>query len=211
LFLVYLMGLPSETSVIEIDSTNFHTLQEGEWMYELYAPWCGYCKRMEPTWTALGNVLQGSDVKVGRTDGDLHKDLSLRFFISGYPSIFHIKDGQVRAFSGENGRELTDFKRFIDHGWKTVDPYAWYMSPLGLPGTAVSVLGKLAGVVESWSQVWVERGLPLWLIGGLTLVLAIILTVVVTLTIEFFVSFISGRKVTPSVRPKIGKGQNKKD
>ena len=74
------------------------------------APWCGFCKKLEPIWNDLGlkirnckvefisrtyflslNILAiqiDPSVKVARIDADKYKGAALRFFIQGYPTIF---------------------------------------------------------------------------------------------------------------------------
>lgn len=37
---------------------------------QFYAPWCGYCKKLEPVWNEVGMELRtsGSPVRVGKMD-----------------------------------------------------------------------------------------------------------------------------------------------
>lgn len=38
--------------------------------FQFYAPWCGYCKKLEPVWHDVGVELKtsGSPVRVGKMD-----------------------------------------------------------------------------------------------------------------------------------------------
>uniref|UniRef100_A0A3Q0QR73 protein disulfide-isomerase n=1 Tax=Amphilophus citrinellus TaxID=61819 RepID=A0A3Q0QR73_AMPCI len=40
------------------------------WLVDFYAPWCGYCKKLEPIWHEVGVELKssGSPVRVGKMD-----------------------------------------------------------------------------------------------------------------------------------------------
>lgn len=39
-------------------------------LFQFYAPWCGYCKKLEPIWHEVGAELRssGSPVRVGKMD-----------------------------------------------------------------------------------------------------------------------------------------------
>jgi thioredoxin-like negative regulator of GroEL len=53
----------------------------------------------EPIYDRLASELKGT-VNVGKSDATVHKSLAARFPISGYPSIYFIKAGQVYEFKG---------------------------------------------------------------------------------------------------------------
>ena len=42
--------------------------KDGLWFVMFYAPWCGHCRNMEPTWVEVGAALKETDVKVARLD-----------------------------------------------------------------------------------------------------------------------------------------------
>ena len=37
-------------------------------MFQFYAPWCGYCKKLEPVWMEVGRTFQGSSIRVAKLD-----------------------------------------------------------------------------------------------------------------------------------------------
>ena len=36
--------------------------------FQFYAPWCGYCKKLEPIWAEVGRTLHGSSIIVAKLD-----------------------------------------------------------------------------------------------------------------------------------------------
>jgi len=48
-------------------------LAQGTWLLEFYAPWCGYCKRLESTYEDVAQELAGQGVHVARIDGSKFK------------------------------------------------------------------------------------------------------------------------------------------
>jgi len=75
-----------------------------------YAPWCGHCKKLKPTWEELGDHVLGSDVIVAKLDATENKIKSLK--IEGFPTIyFHPKTGEPIQYEG--GRKVGDFKKYL--------------------------------------------------------------------------------------------------
>jgi len=83
-------------------------------LLEVYAPWCGHCKALEPTYKKLAKRFAKIDsVIVAKMDGTAneHKDVE----IQGFPTIlfFPAKDG-VEAISFDSGeRTLKTLTKFI--------------------------------------------------------------------------------------------------
>ncbi|KAH7459772.1 hypothetical protein PRIC1_011033 [Phytophthora ramorum] len=91
------------------------------WLIKFYAPWCGHCKRLAPTWNKLSRTLKenGSKVHVAKVDCTVHRRVCSRFGVNGYPSLFYVNDGQVYRYKG--GRSLPAFVDFVESGWKTAE------------------------------------------------------------------------------------------
>ena len=91
------------------------------WLIKFYAPWCGHCKRLAPTWNKLSRTLQerSSRTRVAKVDCTVHRRVCSRFGVHGYPSLVYIHDGHVYQYKG--GRSLAAFVDFVESGWETAE------------------------------------------------------------------------------------------
>eukprot|EP00128_Syssomonas_multiformis_P009561 Colp12_sorted_trinity150504_noHs@8306 len=154
-------------------------LSEGEWMVDFYAPWCGYCRQLEPVWHEFADVAEKYAVRLGKVDVSHQKELSGRFLITGLPTIYHYKDGELRMYKG--ARDLDTFEDYLKlKKWKSTDPISFWQSPMALPAR---LLGKLYLVASKFQEIYEllteHYGWPIWLIVaayvGCTLVLGLVI------------------------------------
>lgn len=75
----------------------------------LYRPWCGHCKKLEPTYTQLAAELKGI-VNVAKVDGTLAKQVNSRYGIKGFPTIKLFSGKDVVDYTGD--RSLNSLKQF---------------------------------------------------------------------------------------------------
>jgi len=98
--------LPRRSGVLElVPETWDETVgQNRRTFVELYAPWCPYCKRLEPTWDELANQVDARDldVQIARIDGDEHVQFMDRYRAEGFPTLILFQRG--KALSYYNGR-----------------------------------------------------------------------------------------------------------
>lgn len=107
----------SALAVTDLTPSNFDdTVFKGTpSLVEFFAPWCGHCKRLAPTYDELGDSYATSKgVNIAKVDGDAHKDLSSKYGVSGFPTIkwFDGKSKDPVDYSG--GRDLDSFQKFIE-------------------------------------------------------------------------------------------------
>lgn len=60
------------------------------------APWCGYCRRLEPTVVKMGQELEGK-IKVVGLDIDADPELAEQFQVMTIPTLILFKDGKAAA------------------------------------------------------------------------------------------------------------------
>jgi len=81
---------------------------------ELYAPWCGHCKKLEPIFNELGTKFKGIDTiaiaKIDATSNAIPDHIQ----IQGFPTLLFFPAGDKKNFIPyEGNRELDDLAKFV--------------------------------------------------------------------------------------------------
>jgi thioredoxin-like negative regulator of GroEL len=76
------------------------------YMLLFYAPWCGHCKTMVKEITELGEQLYDENFLIGAVNCEKQDDVSEKFKIQGFPTIYLSVDGKTEQYNG---------KRTVDH------------------------------------------------------------------------------------------------
>ncbi|XRA97690.1 thioredoxin [Pycnococcus provasolii] len=127
--------------VVLTDETFDAKTAKGVWLVDVYAPWCGHCKQLEPTWNKLAEELKAQKVNVAKVDGTKETTLLARFHVEAFPSIFLMKDGRTYVYEGQ--RSLVHLRAFALNPSKSgAKELAWYKAPN-------SELGRAMGGVYS--------------------------------------------------------------
>ncbi|EER18508.1 protein disulfide isomerase, putative [Perkinsus marinus ATCC 50983] len=81
----------------------------GPWFVMFYAPWCGHCQRLLPTWEDLADEMYGQ-VNVAAVDITANTEVGSRFTIKRLPTLYMINDGKVYRYGGQRTLEaLSEF------------------------------------------------------------------------------------------------------
>ncbi|KAK3088651.1 hypothetical protein FSP39_021908 [Pinctada imbricata] len=105
---------PSSGPVIELTDDNFSNhIETGSHFIKFYAPWCGHCKRLAPTWEELAQQLKGDkSVTIAKVDCTVHRATCDSYSVRGYPTLLFFKNGE-KASEYSGGRELGDLKDYV--------------------------------------------------------------------------------------------------
>lgn len=84
---------------------------------KFYAPWCGHCKSLAPTWADVesqynNKKVNGKTVKVLQVNCDENTKLAEKHNVKGYPTIKTFHHGKEEDYSG--GRDLASISKHIE-------------------------------------------------------------------------------------------------
>merc|ERR1739845_169379 len=106
---------PLPVGMLDADSFDA-SIKKGVTFVKFFAPWCGHCKRLAPTWDELAAKYADDDfvtiAKVDCTvDGNKNKGLCDGQGVKGFPTLFIYKEGKkIMEYSGKRGLdELVEF------------------------------------------------------------------------------------------------------
>jgi len=99
-------------SVLALDDKTFqNTLTEGPLFVKFFAPWCGHCKKLAPTWKQLAKHMQ-SKLTIAEVNCDENSALCKAQGVTGYPMLLFYSEGAKSEYPG--GRKLDQLKAFAE-------------------------------------------------------------------------------------------------
>jgi protein disulfide-isomerase-like protein len=103
----------SDTDVVTLSSDNFKSsVQDGLWLVEFFAPWCGHCQQLAPIFKKGAAALKGK-LNFAAVDAEANDDLRVEFGVSSFPSLKLFKSGELREdFDGD--RTVAGFEQYYE-------------------------------------------------------------------------------------------------
>ncbi|MQL84834.1 hypothetical protein Taro_017349 [Colocasia esculenta] len=113
---VKLATIPSNVIVLTEENFDQVVLDETkDVLVEFYAPWCGHCKSLAPTYEKVANVYKlEEDVVIANLDADKYKGLAEKYGVSGYPTLKFFPKNNKAGEDYDGDRDFGDFVNFIN-------------------------------------------------------------------------------------------------
>ena len=112
-------------SVPALDESTFDpwVQEHGVALVEFYAPWCGHCKHLAPTYTQAAETLaaEHEGAVLAKVDAAEHTGLAARFNIESFPTLVLFRNGQPHDFEGstDSAKAIVDaMNEQLDPEWK---------------------------------------------------------------------------------------------
>ncbi|XP_078332478.1 thioredoxin domain-containing protein 5-like isoform X2 [Crassostrea virginica] len=89
-------------------------IETGSHFIKFYAPWCGHCKRLAPTWEDLAmQYLDQEDVSVAKVDCTVHRATCDSYGVRSYPTLLFFRNGE-KVDEYQKGRSLEELQNYMD-------------------------------------------------------------------------------------------------
>ena len=206
---------------IVLDEQSWVKLLEGEWMFDLYAPWCPACKRLEPEWEKFAQWADDLNINVASADVTANPALSGRFMVRGLPTIYHVKDGVFRIYDGP--RQHTSLITFVEEqNWKSIEPVSRFLAPNTLQMSFLAYSFRLSMTLRDIHNHLVDNvGLPYYVSYSIFALCTVIIGTTLGLLIVFFIDLLcparhneqpqESRKGASAARKREAKGSDLED
>ena len=94
-------------------------------LLEVYAPWCGHCKKLEPEYVKVGKkvIKEGFEdmLTIAKLDGTANDSPIDSIEWSGFPTIFYVKMGTKEPIKYDGGRDAKGIWKWIKKNHSKAD------------------------------------------------------------------------------------------
>ncbi|KAK4469277.1 hypothetical protein MN116_006845 [Schistosoma mekongi] len=174
--------------IIQLNSTNWKRMLDGEWLVKFHAPWCPACRQFSPIWQQL---YDDSSISTFMADVDVTESpvLSFIFFVKRLPTVYHVKNGLFRVYEGE--RTFDDLKGYLkSEKYETETPLPWYYSPASFHMHIFMRFMDLGIFITNTHQALLDAGYSNWMsflvIGLSTIFCGLFIGLVLVLIFDCF-------------------------
>lgn len=87
------------------------------WLVEFYAPWCGHCQQLKPSYEKAAKLLKGV-IKVGAVNMDAHKQVGSTYGVKGFPTIMFF--GLDKSKTPEKYEGARESDAIVDYALKQI-------------------------------------------------------------------------------------------
>eukprot|EP00210_Caulerpa_lentillifera_P005777 g5524.t1 len=110
-------------------------------MVKVFTPWCSHCRKVRPVWEELATEMKKEGIHIGSVDGTRQPLLLKRFHSDGFPSFYHLKNGQCREYEGP--RTVASFAEFARKGYTRTEAWPFYKAPNGIVSKFLTTLKRM--------------------------------------------------------------------
>lgn len=106
-----------------VETQVFHPTKDV--LLEVYAPWCGHCKKLEPEYIKVGKKVQKEGfediLSIAKMDGTLNDSPVDSISWSGFPTMYYVKAGDKTPMKYEGGRDAKGIWKWIKKNHSKAD------------------------------------------------------------------------------------------
>lgn len=140
-----------ESDVVHLTTENFDSFmtENPSVLVMFYAPWCGHCKAMKPSFMDAAKMMKGAGVHgvLAAVDTTKETELATKYDVKGYPTIKYFGEGEMKYEYGY-GRTTEDIVDFM------TEPRAPPPPEMEWSEIESEVCIGTGGGVEGWVSGW---------------------------------------------------------
>merc|ERR1711972_632952 len=119
---------PQEDPVKIVVGKNLEKLvftEDKDVLLEIYAPWCGHCKKLDPEYLKVGKKVQKEGFEdiltIAKMDGTANDSPVDSLTWSGFPTIYYIKAGNETPMKYDGARDAKGIWKWIKKNHSKAD------------------------------------------------------------------------------------------
>ncbi|XP_075257187.1 thioredoxin domain-containing protein 5-like [Convolutriloba macropyga] len=138
---------PTKHGMWEAVDCNFkHHISHADVFVMFYAPWCGHCKKLMPTWEKLAeNYLHYVSIRITRIDCTNNKESCAKYKVKGFPTLMYFRKGKdIGGYAG--ARDYESLRDYVENKLIQI------VLPERGPNQGMKELPRKVGTLDSVTQ-----------------------------------------------------------